>query len=1094
MELLKRQQNELLRQMSAFAQQIDGNEATLENVRRELQRIRSTHDSLESARRQLASQVSRFESRVTTAEPEQTPKAGEATGRTLHTPPPLPPIIPPIIPEPVPEPVRPFAAAPQPEIAKETLAYANAAEPAPAQPNAASEAFEPAAPRKGSFELRLGTYWLVRIGIVMLLTGVVFLATYAYKNFAVQFGPVGKVMLLYMLSGTLLGVGAWLYRKQEAMKNYAQVLFAGGLAAVYFTTYAAHHLPTLQVIRSAVLDGALLFCWAGIVVWLADRRKSETLALFAVGLAFYSSVMTRVGLFTLYSNLILTVAAVFFLVRNRWATLSLATLTASYGGYVFWRFYNGGEWHWAGPQDGLWKGVYFLMSYWGLFTAAVFTTNNPRFSGRNRASFLSLNNGAFFTLFILTMLQVRQGGFWKFALIYGSVLLALAAVARQRLRDDKLAANAYLTQGLLLVTVGFITYYSGLKLALVLAVESVLLTLANRYLRNRIIQLGAFASAGLSVAWAITTMAPHLRSDLIIGSFIGAAMIFNATVSRWKENEKLEVVSMIFFTVLGLLAWFITTWQQTNTQWRGLTLALESAAFVLASRPLANFALRHGALPYAAVAVAWGIYTMNRSDRTGLYMGLAIGAIVLLDDLLSPDEEDANQTSGSTRQAVFTVLSLIIWFVTTCVFTPAGHLAAVLAAEGLLFVFAFLLLKSPTLTLGGLAFIFIAQILCLMNLLPKDIILGLPQWATMKLPWWNPVVVGIISVGITHWISRQKRFSLGNGGARILELGFVLPVLGIIFFWLHPRFTNENWLAFTALLAVGVTVYAMLTRLWVLSIAAQLYLVYSVFEFIRLVLFGSSAFKPAWHLALVPAAALVVLSFIATRRLGKTLPESDQSLGQIGLLYRGIAVAISVAWVFRYIDDAHQIWFLALLGGACFIATSIIKNRELLIISGIYSLLATLVLWARVEDTALNYWPNLLVIVALLVQQAYAQRHMDRFQIPSALNATALLVGLASLWLWISKWVAHQAGGFYLTATWAALALVIFAAGFLLKDRIYRWSGLAILTCALGRVVFLDIWRLETIFRILSFMALGIVLLILGFIYTKYQEKIREWL
>ena len=39
-----------------------------------------------------------------------------------------------------------------------------------------------------------------------------------------------------------------------------------------------------------------------------------------------------------------------------------------------------------------------------------------------------------------------------------------------------------------------------------------------------------------------------------------------------------------------------------------------------------------------------------------------------------------------------------------------------------------------------------------------------------------------------------------------------------------------------------------------------------------------------------------------------------------------------------------------------------------------------------------------------------------------------------------------------------------------------------------------DVWKLETLYRILSFMALGIVLLVLGFIYNKYQEKIKEWL
>ena len=70
----------------------------------------------------------------------------------------------------------------------------------------------------------------------------------------------------------------------------------------------------------------------------------------------------------------------------------------------------------------------------------------------------------------------------------------------------------------------------------------------------------------------------------------------------------------------------------------------------------------------------------------------------------------------------------------------------------------------------------------------------------------------------------------------------------------------------------------------------------------------------------------------------------------------------------------------------------------------------------------------------------------------------------------------------------------MFTAGIVLRERMYRWLGLGILACALGRVMIIDVWRLETIYRILSLMALGIVLLVLGFIYNKYQEKLREWL
>lgn len=44
------------------------------------------------------------------------------------------------------------------------------------------------------------------------------------------------------------------------------------------------------------------------------------------------------------------------------------------------------------------------------------------------------------------------------------------------------------------------------------------------------------------------------------------------------------------------------------------------------------------------------------------------------------------------------------------------------------------------------------------------------------------------------------------------------------------------------------------------------------------------------------------------------------------------------------------------------------------------------------------------------------------------------------------------------------------------------------------RALIFDAWELETIYRIASFFALGVVLLVLGFIYNRYQEKIKEWL
>jgi hypothetical protein len=217
-------------------------------------------------------------------------------------------------------------------------------------------------------------------GIVMLLTGLVFLGTYAYKNFIGRFGPAGKVTLLYVAGAALLGAGAWLQRKREkeSLRNYGQVLFAGGLAAVYFTTYAAHYVAVLRVIASPLLDGFLLLAWAAFIVWIADRRKSEVLAVFAVALAYYTSAITNIGLFTLYSNAVLTMAAVFFLVRNRWTTLSFISVVATYGGFAFWRF-HGDDWSWNARLPEVWQGNFFLGAYWLVFTAAVFLSRAKTF-------------------------------------------------------------------------------------------------------------------------------------------------------------------------------------------------------------------------------------------------------------------------------------------------------------------------------------------------------------------------------------------------------------------------------------------------------------------------------------------------------------------------------------------------------------------------------------------------------------------------------------------------------------------------------------------------------------------------------------------
>jgi hypothetical protein len=261
--------------------------------------------------------------------------------------------------------------------------------------------------------------------------------------------------------------------------------------------------------------------------------------------------------------------------------------------------------------------------------------------------------------------------------------------------------------------------------------------------------------------------------------------------------------------------------------------------------------------------------------------------------------------------------------------------------------------------------------------------------------------------------------------------------------------------------------------------------------------------KPIWVFPLAPIAAMGFLSW-ATSKWFRSKPDPSgrisQPLLQIAQIYRWVALIMSLWWVGKYIDQREQVWVLALLGLLGFAWSGWRKSRAGLLFAGAYTMAAIALFWLPGREADRLYLPNLLALLTLLLQQQLAKRVPERFRLEPKLQGTIIIIGGLSVWLFVSDWVielARQTGsqGRYLTATYSALALVFFISGIGLRERVYRWLGLGILAFCLGRVMIVDVWKLEKeIYRVLSFTALGFVLLVLGFIYNKYQEKIKEWL
>jgi uncharacterized membrane protein len=80
------------------------------------------------------------------------------------------------------------------------------------------------------------------------------------------------------------------------------------------------------------------------------------------------------------------------------------------------------------------------------------------------------------------------------------------------------------------------------------------------------------------------------------------------------------------------------------------------------------------------------------------------------------------------------------------------------------------------------------------------------------------------------------------------------------------------------------------------------------------------------------------------------------------------------------------------------------------------------------------------------------------------------------------------------TVGWGAEAVAVFLFALVVKERSFRLSALMLLLICVAKIVFVDVSGLAPRDRYLTFIVLGIALLSVSFLYTRYKEVLRAYL
>jgi hypothetical protein len=138
-----------------------------------------------------------------------------------------------------------------------------------------------AAPKPAAidWESAVGTNWLNRIGVVLLVIGITLFLGYAMAFL----GAAGKIAIGITAGAALLAAGYW-YEAKGDFRPFSLAMLAGGFAILYATAYAAHAVEASRVIDNFYLGVSLQVAIALIAIWQAvqfNNERAAGLGLFA---------------------------------------------------------------------------------------------------------------------------------------------------------------------------------------------------------------------------------------------------------------------------------------------------------------------------------------------------------------------------------------------------------------------------------------------------------------------------------------------------------------------------------------------------------------------------------------------------------------------------------------------------------------------------------------------------------------------------------------------------------------------------------------------------------------------------------------------
>jgi uncharacterized membrane protein len=296
------------------------------------------------------------------------------------------------------------------------------------------------------FEINLGQKWLLIIGIITMVFGIGFFLKYSFDKGWI--GPGGRVALAYLWGAGLLISGNQFRKK--SFKTFGLYLIGGGIAVLYFSTFAAfqiYHLFNHPIAFSIMI---IITALAGFLSILYDNIWLAALGFiggFLTPIILSTGSDNQIALMTYIAILNLGILGIAF--YKKWGMLNSLGFIGTYLLYIIWfsKYYTVSK---------FWPTVIFLNTFFLIYTIIPFICQFLKVNDKKLRNFIIVNiNSALAFGFSFFMIKNRFSVEWVgvITISYSIIFFLMALLLFRKKRHDQPAFIIFLAKAILFLII-----------------------------------------------------------------------------------------------------------------------------------------------------------------------------------------------------------------------------------------------------------------------------------------------------------------------------------------------------------------------------------------------------------------------------------------------------------------------------------------------------------------------------------------------------------------------------------------------------------------------------------------------------------------